>query len=287
MNHCIKCGNLLTGKQQKYCAGCGVASDKEKAKERNKRYREKNHARLLLKEQKYRDEHRAEVRLRARNFSANHKEQKLAELKRWRALNPEKYKLQRQKEWKRRKKRLKHRMYANGIYPPKVKKGPVRISICKTCDREIENQGPGISRKYCESCFPQVMALKRVLGQMKREKERPSRFKEWYQNTTEVLVASTCSVCSAIIPYKGKGMTPFLCEMCGPNRELNANRRRDIKRKESKMAIEDFIKREKLKHRLLYTGKKWTAMDIAKEFERWKGSPHPQPISYEEMECEE
>jgi hypothetical protein len=122
---------------------------------------------------------------------------------------------------------------------------------------------------------------------MRYKQEDPDKFKKWYRETKEIIVASTCSVCTAIIPYKGKGMVPYLCEICGPNRERNAGKRREAKRKESWMTIEDFIIKEKLKNRLLYKGKKWTTIDIAKEFERWRGYDNPNPISYEEMEYEE
>lgn len=70
---------------------------------------------------------------------------------------------------------------------------------CKCCGREMEYKGRGCPKTYCETCLPQITALKQVLNRMKHEKDNAKICKQWYDNNKEIIVAVTCIFCEEII----------------------------------------------------------------------------------------
>jgi hypothetical protein len=82
---------------------------------------------------------------------------------------------------------------------------------CKCCGRETEYKGRGCPKTYCETCFPQITALKQVLNQMRHEKDNAKICKQWYDNNTEIVVAVGCVFCDTIIIGRtGK----LMCDDC-------------------------------------------------------------------------
>jgi hypothetical protein len=93
----------------------------------------------------------------------------------------------------------------------------LKTTPCKCCGREIPYQieagqhKAGRHRKYCECCFPQIQALKKVFAQMRQEKKHPNTNtnKKWYRNNVEIVVAVTCIFCEDIIlGHGGKKICP-------------------------------------------------------------------------------
>lgn len=177
-------------------------------------------------------EHPEERKLIARNWIHRHPEQHKASVKSWRRRNPDKVQAQNLRARKIQRKKKAKKLYLQGVYTtirwkitcPKCKftfktkaKRPhcqnceyafprkymehfidnLKTTPCVSCGREIPHQGVGTFREYCNSCFPQIMALKRVLQQMKAKK---TDNKKWYREHEEIVVAVTCIFCDTIIP---------------------------------------------------------------------------------------
>jgi hypothetical protein len=192
-----------------------------------KQYREKENGRI----RKWCSEHPEEKKLIARNWNYRHPEQHKEILYSWRRRNPEKVRLQNVRARRNIRRKKARRMYWKGIYPPilwdvecprcnivlktRAKRPrcehcgytfPRRYmehfidnqmtTPCVCCKREIPYQDERTLRKYCDSCFPQIVALKYVLEQMRSGKKD---LKEWYRGTTEIVVAVTCVFCGDII----------------------------------------------------------------------------------------
>jgi len=211
---CKRCHYYTVEGHFQYCKFCGPIVRKRLAYKRNKRYREKHHKELLKKEQEYRDGNREVLRLRARNYMHQHEEERREALIQWRGPNPRlKRKEQRQREWKNKRKRLRKIGYKNGLYlSVKGKVDESRVTPCRCCGREIPYQGRGPPRTYCETCFPQIAALRKALSELRYEREgKSSGWKKWYVNNKEIVVAVTCIFCDDIIIGKrGKK----LCRSC-------------------------------------------------------------------------
>jgi hypothetical protein len=96
----------------------------------------------------------------------------------------------------------------------------LKTTPCKCCEREIPYQmdvdaegqhRAGRRRKYCECCFPQIQALKKIFAQIRWEKKHPktNTNKKSYRNNTEIVVAVTCIFCDEIIlGHSGKRICP-------------------------------------------------------------------------------
>jgi hypothetical protein len=86
---------------------------------------------------------------------------------------------------------------------------------CVCCGREIPHPDnkKGVFRKYCECCFPQILALKKTLQRMRLDEQVPNQSKKWYDNNKEIIVAVTCVFCDTIIAgHGGKRLCPE-CKM--------------------------------------------------------------------------
>ena len=100
------------------------------------------------------------------------------------------------------------------LFKSKKKDIIIDFSVCKTCGREIPYQGRGSPREHCDSCLPQIMALKSYFAREKYDKEHPEKWRKWFQNNEEIVVAMTCKVCGNLVLYKGKGRLPHKCGLC-------------------------------------------------------------------------
>lgn len=186
-------------------------------------------------------EHPEEKKLIARNWIYRHPEQHKALLNSWRGRNPDKVRTQNRRAKKILRKKRAKKLYLQGIYTeakwkiacPKCNrifktkaKRPQcfqcgytfprkymqtfidnqKTTPCVCCEREIPHQNVGALRKYCNSCFPQIMALKRMLMQ-KRAKKVDT--KTWYREHEEIVVAVTCVFCDTILlGRRGKRICP-------------------------------------------------------------------------------
>jgi len=309
-NHCIKCGKIIGKIKKKYCIDCSVIAKKEGNRRRGKRYREKygnEQAKNWIKE------HPEQRRLHSRNYYHRNPEKHKLSLQTWRKQNPEKLRLQRKRARKNQRRRADKILNSKGIYK-KIKKSVIcpkcnhkfktsakrpqckcgynfsrdfinnlieksKITLCKCCGREVYYQGRGVYRKYCECCFPQIQALKSVQTRMRFDKKRPKRFQEWYQNTSEVVVAMTCRACGNFIIYKGKGVFPQKCDLC---RGIERARPKPIWNPKD---TRTFIDVEK--HRLgLHKKKKWNWIEVKQFYDYWEKrsihNPQNSSVPYEE-----
>ena len=270
MVRCEHCGVFLgekRDKRRKYCVICAPLVDHEKALVRCKRFRVKHREELRVSYKNWCKEHPEQRRLHARNWVYRHREKHLRCLYEWRKRNPELVREQNHRAKKRLKTRRIHRLYSQGVRPER--KGGVGsfISICKTCGREIVNNGRGYPRKYCDGCYPQIMALRRVFRQERYNRNHPDGWHTWNQNNKEVVVAMTCRVCGNFIVYKGKGKYPQKCGLC---KCIERSRPRPTwNPKDTKL----FIQRER--YRLgLYKNKRWTKRELQYLDERnWGREP--------------
>jgi Zn finger protein HypA/HybF involved in hydrogenase expression len=81
---------------------------------------------------------------------------------------------------------------------------------CTCCEREIPYQGSGTIKKYCDSCFPQIQALRQMLDKNNAENKRKEAYNRW-KDKQEIVVAVTCIFCDTIIPgHRGK----VICATC-------------------------------------------------------------------------
>jgi len=183
---------------------------REQDRERGRRYRKRHgNGRIVL----WKKEHPEETKLIGRRWYYNHIEKAKENTIAWRKQNPDKVRLQNKRAKKRLRERERRRLAASGIrqkmsmecIPGK------RGSLCKTCGREIPFIGKHTPKKYCDSCFPQIMALKRVLGMMRFKEKNKGHYKKWYAGSIEKIVAVTCIFCDDIIPGNGGKL---ICESC-------------------------------------------------------------------------
>lgn len=276
---CKHCGNLLENNyQKKYCKECAIEVERIKNIARGHAYRELHKDVVLQRDRKRREQNREKIRLSWRNYYQRHKADSIERVIEWRKNNPAKVKAINEQTYKKSKRRALGRMYSNGKRPL-ITETTDRTSLCKTCGREIPYGGHGMPRKYCDGCFPQITALKRVLHQMKYKEQKPDCFKEWYRDTKEHTVASVCIVCGCLIVYKGKGMIPFLCEICGVRRNLFKGRKRERLRKTPSDPIE-FIHHER--ERLgLNRSKRWNKREILNLY-RYYENRHPPPMAVDD-----
>lgn len=87
----------------------------------------------------------------------------------------------------------------------------VVTSVCKTCGREILYCGRGRPRKYCDSCLPQIMALKNFFDTERFRREHPKYNGDRYRNNMDFVVAVTCVFCEEIVLGHGGRR---LCDDC-------------------------------------------------------------------------
>jgi len=187
-------------------------------------------------------EHPEEKKLIARNWVYHHPEQHKASVKSWRRRNPDKVKAQNLRARKIQRTKKTKKLYLQGVYTeikwkitcPKCNrtfktkaKRPscqcgymfprkymqifidnTKTTPCVCCGREIPFQDARALRKYCNSCFPQIMALKNAIQQMRAKKTDSNK---WYREHEEIVVAVTCIFCDTIIPgRRGKK----ICDDC-------------------------------------------------------------------------
>lgn len=309
IRHCKHCGTIIEGTNRKYCAICSPIVDKIKNRKRSERYRRKHGSENVKQWVK---EHIEQRRLIARNHYHRHPDKHKQNLINWRKKNPDKVKEQN----KRARKNTKRREMKN-LYMIEGKHKPLKIKVtcskclhqwatrakrpqcvcgysfpmahyehlidnlptkpCKCCGREVPFYGKGAPREYCDCCFPQIQALKRVLNQNRAKKRNPKYQEEYYRNTHEVLAAMTCRNCGDIILYKNIGQIPQLCGYC-----YSFQRSRPMpfwEPKDTKL----FIKIEK-KRVGLNNGKKWKQEEIQDLFYRWEKMQYPPATSREEID---
>lgn len=224
IRRCKRYGNF--GRKLKYCPSCAILADKEKARGRSRRYRER-HGNENVK--KWVKEHPEEKKLISRNYIHRHKEEQKARLKAWRAKNPDKWREQNKRAKSRLKIRKRKRKYNNTVYKEKV------LAINK--------------QFYIDN---------------------PTYQYDYYRNTKEVFVASTCAVCGEIIAYKGKGRLPLFCDFCVARRKTNRIKKyHEQYYKINQMDAIDFINYEK--QRLgLNKNTKWTTGKINRLYSGYK-----------------
>jgi len=227
-------GYPIHDKRIKYCHVCRPIVEEKKKLTREQRFRDRHKEQIRLDAEKWRTEHPEERRLASRNWSYRHPEQHKNGLNSWRKRHPEKVKLQNKRAKKRQRLRMNKRLNSIGKYPkmkweitcPKCNhvlktsaKRPqcscgysfprdymekfidgLPTNPCKCCGREISYQFKQqiFKKLYCECCYPQIQALKKVLCQIRNPDCH--NWHEWYQNNAEIVVAVTCIFCDEIIP---------------------------------------------------------------------------------------
>jgi RNA polymerase-binding transcription factor DksA len=197
---CNRCGKSMEDlPRKKYCLVCKPIVEKELARIRSQRFRDRHGSENVLR---WNREHPEQRRLIARNWMYRNAEKHKENLMRWRKKNPDKVRLQNQRAKKKRKLLMRKRAY---YYGERSESLPLtdRISICKSCGREIPYSGHGVPRKYCDCCFPQIRALKNFLSNQKYMAKHPGGCNAWYRNNKELIVAVTCILCDDIIPGHG------------------------------------------------------------------------------------
>jgi hypothetical protein len=237
-----KRGNPLKDKRIKYCHICRPQVEEKKKQAREQRYRDTHKKEIRKKQRKWCRKHREQRNLTARNYVYRHPEKHKDSLQSWRKRNPEKVSLQNKRAKINMRKREKRTLRLHGKYTkikwpvkcpeceqtiqtsakrPQCNCGHVfqrdfmeklidnaQTKPCKSCGREIPfpDDERGRHREYCECCFPQIQALKRVFQEMKR---KPDAFVKSYRRNTEFVVAVTCIFCDEIIlGHRGKKVCP-------------------------------------------------------------------------------
>jgi hypothetical protein len=230
-----KRGHQLKDKRIKYCHICRPIVEKQKRLAREQRFRDKHKKEIRKNHRKWCRTHREQKNLTARNYVYRHPEKHKERLQSWRKRNPDKVSLQNQRAKRNVRRRKDRNLRENGIYKkirwevtcPKCKnvfqtsaKRPVckcgypftrrymeryidtlETSPCRACGREIPHQEGtrGHHRDYCDSCFPQIQALKRFIARSKNKHDN----KKWYRDNEEIVVAVKCIFCDEIIPGHG------------------------------------------------------------------------------------